>query len=70
MANSGDRVILKKDNIEIDAVSWGTDDYAFGEGNGVKPLTGDGKSIARINPDIDTNTPSDWLILEIPVPGQ
>ncbi len=70
LANGGDRIILKKDSIEIDAVSWGTDNYAFGEGNGVKPLTGDGKSIARINPNIDTDTSSDWLILETPNPGQ
>ena len=70
LADNGDRIILKDSNgTEIDAVSWGNDDYAFGVGNGVKPLTGDGKSIARKTKGVDTDSPDDWGVLDNPNPG-
>ncbi len=70
LANGGDRLVLKDDGgTEIDAVSWGSDTYAFGIGNGIKPLTDDGKSIARKPKGFDTNSSSDWEILSSPNPG-
>lgn len=68
--NDGDRVILRDSlNNEIDAVSWGNDDYVFGSGNGVIPLTGDGGSIARNPLGEDNDIPGDWEVLSIPNPG-
>lgn len=69
LANGGDRLILKNPSgFEIDAVSWGDDSYAFGSGNGVV-LTGDGKSMARKTAGVDTNSATDWEILDNPNPG-
>lgn len=68
--DDGDRVVLKDGNgTEIDVVSWGDDGCAFGDGNGVKPLTGDGKSIAREIKGEDTDSPDDWGVLDTPNPG-
>ncbi|MBU4056704.1 lamin tail domain-containing protein, partial [Patescibacteria group bacterium] len=70
LANTGDRVILKNaTGVEIDAVSWGDDNYAFGAGNGVKPATGAGHSIARKIKGEDTDTAGDWVDLTTPNPG-
>jgi len=70
LADNGDRIILKDSNgTEIDAVSWGNDNHAFGAGNGVKPLTGDGKSIVRKTKGVDTDSPDDWGVLDNPNPG-
>jgi len=69
LANSGDRLILKRTGGEIDAVSWGDDGYAFGAGNGVRPATGAGHSIARKTKGVDTNSPDDWQKLIDPNPG-
>lgn len=70
LADTGDRLVLKnKSGTEIDAVSWGDDGFAFGAGNGVKPLTDDGKSIARKTKGVDTNSPTDWHVLDTPNPG-
>jgi len=69
LANSGDRIILKRgEGVEVDAVSWGTDNYAFEGANLL--ITEDGKSIARVSKEIDTNSASDWQILDLPNPGQ
>ncbi len=70
LSNSGDRIVLKDGNgTLIDAVSWGDDSYAFGSGNGVTPLAGDGGSIARKTLGVDTDSPSDWEVLTSPNPG-
>ena len=67
--NQSDRVILKDNNgIEVDAVSWGTDPYAFGAGNGLTS-TGPSKSIARKTKGVDTDSPDDWGVLDTPNPG-
>jgi hypothetical protein len=70
LSNPSDRLVLKKaDGVEIDAVSWRDDDYAFGPGKGVKPATGAGHSIARKTKGVDTNSPDDWEKLTTPNPG-
>lgn len=67
LGNDGDRLILKDDNgVEIDAVSWGSNTYAF------SPSVGDvaeGHSIARSPKGHDTNTSADWVDLATPNPG-
>lgn len=70
LANAGDRLVLKdnKGN-EVDAVSWGDDNYAFGPGNGVKPATEVGYSISRNPNGYDTNSANDWVKLINPTPG-
>jgi len=67
LANDGDRVILSRfDGLEIDAVSYGTDTYAF------VPACSDvdeGHSLARHPKGFDTNQASDWEDLTNPNPG-
>jgi signal peptidase len=59
LANDGDRVILKNDkSAEIDAVSWGTDTYAF---NPSVTDVAEGHSISRKIKGVDTNTAVDWM---------
>ncbi len=57
--NQHDRVILRNSSgIEVDAVSWGTDTYAF------TPSVMDvaeGHSISRVIKGVDTDTASDWM---------
>ncbi len=70
LSNTGDRLVLKRAaGVEIDAVSWLNNDYAFGKGNGVKPATGAGHSIARKIKGLDTDLPDDWQKLITPNPG-
>lgn len=65
--NDGDRVILKDvSGAEIDAVSYGTDTYAFTPS---APDVPEGWSIARSPKGFDTNRASDWVGLETPNPG-
>lgn len=57
--DDGDRVVLKESNgTEIDAVSWGSDTYAF------TPSVADmaeGHSISRVTKGVDTDVASDWM---------
>jgi hypothetical protein len=65
--NDGDRVILKDvSGAEIDAVSYGTDTYAFSPS---VPDVAEGHSIARSPKGFDTNQASDWVDLSWPTPG-
>lgn len=64
LANSGDRVILKDAlGREIDAVSYGNDNYAF---DPPCPDVAEGHILARVPYDIDTNTSADWKDLALP----
>jgi hypothetical protein len=65
LANAGDRVILKNASEEvIDAMSYGNDTTYF-----ELPLSGKGKSLARIIKGYDTNSATDWIINATPNPG-
>jgi predicted ribosomally synthesized peptide with SipW-like signal peptide len=65
LANDGDRVELKKaDNTLVDAMSYGNDKTYF-----ELPLSGKGKSLARIIKGYDTNSATDWIINATPNPG-
>jgi predicted ribosomally synthesized peptide with SipW-like signal peptide len=65
LANDGDRVELKKaDNTLVDAMSYGNDKTYF-----ELPLSGKGKSLARIVKGYDTNSATDWVINATPNPG-
>jgi len=65
--NDGDRVVLYDNNDnKRDAVSWGTDTYAF------VPSVSDvdeGHSIARITKGVDNDIAADWEDLSSPNPG-
>jgi len=64
LANNGDRVILKMpDGTEDDAMSYGTDSYAF---NPPCPDVAEGHILARVPTGFDTNTASDWKDLGLP----
>jgi len=58
--NDGDRVILRDNNgVEVDAVNWGTDTYAFAPSISDVP---EGHSISRIVKGVDdANTAADWM---------
>jgi len=59
LANDSDGVVLRNDiGVEIDAVSWGTDTYAFNPS--VTDVT-EGHSISRITKGVDTNLAGDWM---------
>lgn len=69
LRNAGEAVILYDANQnEIDAVSWGDDTRAFTPPVATDSLL-EGQSIARISKAIDTDTVTDWQILETPTPG-
>ncbi len=65
--DNGDHITLKDPlGREVDAVSWGTDTYAF------DPSVADvdqGHSIARKEKGVDTDTAADWEDLADPNPG-
>lgn len=64
LANSGDQLILKDNNgIERDRVAWGN--YIAGWNLNAS----EGKSIARKVKGYDTDSPSDWEVLDVPNPG-
>ncbi|MBT9168993.1 MAG: hypothetical protein DDT19_02345 [Syntrophomonadaceae bacterium] len=65
--NWGDRVILKDNSTPrkiIDAMSYGSDTSQF-----TLPLSGKGKSLARIVKGYDANSATDWIINATPNPG-
>jgi predicted ribosomally synthesized peptide with SipW-like signal peptide len=65
LANTGDRVELRKaDNTLVDAMSYGNDTTYF-----ELPLSGKGKSLARIIKGYDTDSATDWIINATPNPG-
>jgi len=65
LANTGDRVELRKaDNTLVDAMSYGNDKTYF-----ELPLSGKGKSLARIIKGYDTDSATDWIINATPNPG-
>ena len=68
LGNSGDAVFLY--NVEgdvIDAMSYGTNDMVFPAGSLVAPK---GSSLARVPVTVDTDTPNDWAVLDVPTPGR
>ncbi|PJE67533.1 signal peptidase I, partial [Candidatus Shapirobacteria bacterium CG10_big_fil_rev_8_21_14_0_10_40_9] len=59
LSNTGDRLVLKKaDGVEIDAVSYGTDTYAFSP---ACPDVATGHSLSRSPAGHDTNIAADWI---------
>lgn len=65
LSNWEDRVILKDaSNTVIDAMSYGSDTSQF-----TLPLSGKGKSLARIVKGYDTDSADDWIINATPNPG-
>jgi hypothetical protein len=65
LRDDGDRVILKNaSDAIIDAMSYG-DDATYFE----LPLSGKGKSLARIVKGYDTDSATDWVINATPNPG-
>jgi predicted ribosomally synthesized peptide with SipW-like signal peptide len=67
LANDGDRVILKNaSGTVIDAMSYGNDNSQL---NPPVPLSGKGKSLARIIKGYDTDSATDWIINATPNPG-
>lgn len=71
LGDLGDHLYLKdKNGQEIDFVAWENDSEKSPVWqNSVNPSAGEGKSIERIVPGYDTDTPSDWGSDEIPSPG-
>jgi|GEM_PF-1573969 len=64
LSNSSDRVILKTaDNIEIDAMSYGTDKYAF---DPACPDVARGHMLGRVPTGLDTDQASDFKDLNLP----
>lgn len=64
LANGGDRVILKmSNNVEIDAMSYGDDNYAF---DPPCPDVAEGHILGRVPTGIDTDTANDWKDLGLP----
>ena len=67
LANTGDRMLLRDPaNAVIDAMSYGADDTQFLP---AIPLSGLGKSLARVIKGYDTNSAADWIINVTPNPG-
>lgn len=68
MSNSNDQaVLLGPDDSILDAVSWGGT-FAFSPGLNAD-AEGDGQSYYRINPNVDTDTASDWALGALSSPG-
>lgn len=64
LANDGDRVILKMpDGTEVDAMSYGTDNYAF---DPPAPDVEEGHILGRSPNGFDTNRASDWRDFGLP----
>jgi hypothetical protein len=67
LANAGDRVILQySSGVEIDAMSYGTDTYAFTPS---VPVTEKADDLARIVKGYDTGSEEDWILNATPNPG-
>ena len=67
LSNSGDALILKNSAAAvIDAMSYGSDTSRL---NPAAPLSGKGKSLARVIKGYDTDTAEDWVINATPNPG-
>ncbi len=68
LGNGGDAVYLyDPENVLIDAMSYGTNEMVFPAGSLVAPR---GSSLARVPVTVDTDTSSDWVVLEAPTPGR
>ncbi len=66
--NSGDEVLLlDRDNRLLDAVSWGSSNWAF---NPPVPAVAEDHSIERYPADQDTDTSADWRDQPVPDPGE
>jgi len=68
LSNTGDEVLLlDTDDLIIDAVSWGSSNFAF-----VPPvsLVEESHSIERVPANFDSNSASDWQDQSTPSPGQ
>ena len=64
LANTDDRVILKTpDGVEVDAMSYGTDTYAF---NPSCPDVDEGHMLGRYPNGFDTDTAADWKDYGLP----
>ncbi|HYM16866.1 MAG TPA: lamin tail domain-containing protein [Dehalococcoidia bacterium] len=67
LGNDGDRVVLRNPaGAVVDAVSWGTDTYAFAPSVQDVPA---GHSIERRSPGLDTDSAADFVDNETPSPG-
>jgi len=67
LSDGGDRVILQNaSGTVVDAMSYGNDDSQL---NPPVPLSGKGKSLARIIKGYDTDSATDWIINATPNPG-
>lgn len=65
--NIGDEVLLLGvGDILVDAMSWGTSEFAF---TPPCPDVPEGHSLERYPVDIDTDTADDWIDQDIPAPG-
>ncbi len=69
LGNTGDRVrLINASAVEVDAMSWGSDTYAFSPSVGIGGMTED-DSIARKVLSVDTDTEGDWEQVTSPTPG-
>lgn len=67
LANGGDALELRNQSDElIDALSYGSNDTIL---NPSPSAPGEGKSLSRQPNGIDTDTDSDWVVLDEPTPG-
>jgi hypothetical protein len=65
--NTGDEVLLlDRENHLLDAVSWGTSNWAF---DPPVPVVADDHSMERYPPNQDTNSNVDWRDQSLPAPG-
>ncbi|PKN58827.1 MAG: hypothetical protein CVU56_03950 [Deltaproteobacteria bacterium HGW-Deltaproteobacteria-14] len=77
LANSGDEVILiKRDGaggwLLIDGVAWGSGSNAVAGLvfiDAPAPIGAEGRSLARVNPLVDTDAAADWTVQVSPTPG-
>jgi hypothetical protein len=67
LSNTGDEIlILNESDKVVDAVSWGSSEFAFSPG---VALVAEGQSIERVPADQDSDTAMDWRRQADPAPG-